>query len=57
MSRKASRLRRLGASFALDERVQPDRKATFGFGWELAIETLRDDQAEHPVTEEFQPLI
>jgi hypothetical protein len=57
MGRKTSRLRRLGARLASHHCVQPDGQTALGFGRELAIKPLRNDEAENPVTEEFQPLI
>jgi len=47
----------VGASLARDERIVAAAHLALRLVGEALVEPLGDDQAEHPVTEEFEPLI
>ena len=47
----------LGADAARDEHVQPPRQFALGLVRKEAVEPVGDGDAEHPVAEEFEPLI
>ena len=42
---------------ARDQHVQPARQLALGLVGEEGVEPVGDDQAEHPVAEEFEPLV
>ena len=47
----------LGAGLARDQRIVAARQIAFGLVREALVEPARDDKAEHPVAEEFEPLV
>ena len=47
----------LGAGFAGDQRIVAAAHLAFGLIGEALVKPVGDDQAEHPVAEEFEPLI
>ena len=57
VARQVERTADLGASFARHQRIVAAAHLALGLAGKTLVKPAGDDQAQHPVAEEFEPLI